>query len=604
MPVSKRLRFGLVFALVFALLGPQFTRSVSTSFAAGEKIDKSLQQQATANPKKKLPVIVEMLPPAGPFSGTSGQTANGQRAKDAVNLLNKLGKDGSAAGGLPLINGAAGYANAKGLSTLSKNASVRFVHEDAIIHPRGDTGDPAGTRPPGQLSAPYPRVIKADKVWLAGPTGKDITVAVLDSGVALNDDLRLPNNRLLASVNFAGDLGGMADRGGHGTHVAGIIAGNGTRSDLSKRQQQPTLSGGAEQVEYVGVAPGANIVDVRVLNQNGYGRVSSVVRGIAWVLAHRTQYNIRVINLSLGAPARSSYLVDPMSAAIEIAWRRGIVVVASAGNGGPRQGSVESPGQNPFVITVGALDDMGTLTSADDQVAWFSAWGTPADVTQSKPDLVAPGRRIVSLRVPGSYLDSLYPDRLVTAKTGAHYLRLTGSSMATAVVSGTVALLLERQPGLTPDQVKAILKGTTQVYGQDSKTLPAHPDADGKGLVDAYAAVTSAPMLAENRGLRPSHSFARVIYPLIYGQRLVWRDPYYAGIDWNSKTWETLSWDNIAWDNIAWDNIAWDNIAWDNIAWDNIAWDNIAWDNIAWDNIAWDNIAWDNIAWDALRNLD
>src|SRR5205085_1537501 len=160
----------------------------------------------------------------------------------------------------------------------------------------------------------YPHVVNADGAWAQGATGRGVTVAVLDSGVAADPDLVEPTNRILASVNFA-DERLMSDPGGHGTHVAGIVAGNGRRSDG----------------EFVGVAPQANIVDVRVLSSTGSGRISSVVRGIEWVLAHRTAYNIRVLNLSFGAPTPTSYRTDPMSAAIEIAWRRGLVVVVAAG---------------------------------------------------------------------------------------------------------------------------------------------------------------------------------------------------------------------------------------------------------------------------------
>jgi serine protease AprX len=424
-----------------------------------------------------------------------------------------------------------------------------------------------------------------------------VTVAVLDSGVAADPDLVQPANRLLASVNFA-DERAMSDPGGHGTHVAGIVAGNGGRS------------GGL----FVGVAPEANIVDVRVLSSTGSGRTSSVVRGIEWVLAHRTTYNIRVLNLSFGAPASTSYRTDPMSAAVEIAWRRGLVVVVAAGNGGPAGGTVASPGIDPYAITVGATDDHGTISPRDDTLAPFSSWGS-AD-SNAKPDLVAPGRRIISLRVPGSALDLLYPDRVVTTPSGATYIRLSGTSMATPVVSGAIALLLQRRPSLTPDQVKAILVGTTQPYGQDSGGALPDPTADGTGLLDALAAVqsnigtapspgvggiggTNAIPVADtlearaNRGLRPADSFARTLLPALRVVPLSWKDPTLGGIDWTALTWDSVAWDSIAWDNFDWDSVAWDSIAWDSVAWDSIAWDSIAWDSVAWDSIAWDSIAWD-----------
>jgi serine protease AprX len=183
------------------------------------------------------------------------------------------------------------------------------------------------------------------------------------------------------------------------------------------------------------------------------------------------------------------------------------------------------------------------------------------------------------------------PDHLVTASNGATYFRLTGTSMSTGVVSGAVALLLQHQPNLTPDQVKQILIGSTQGFGQSAAAPPA--GSIGAGLIDAYRATNSTTTAHGNRGLRQANALAMTLYPMLYGQPLVWKDLNYLGQSWGALTWATLSWTTPAWDNIAWDNIAWDNIAWDNIAWDNIAWDNIAWDRSGWDNIAWDNIAWD-----------
>jgi serine protease AprX len=432
-------------------------------------------------------------------------------------------------------------------------------------------------------------VVNADQVWASGTTGRGVTVAVLDSGVAADQDLTQPANRILASVNFA-DQRSSLDPGGHGTHVAGIIAGNGARS----------------AGEFVGIAPQANIVDVRVLSSTGSGRISSVVRGIEWVIAHRSVYNIRIINLSFGAPVTVSYRTDPLSAAIEIAWRLGVVVVAAAGNGGPGRDTVVTPGIDPYAITVGASDDQGTLSRRDDTLAWFSAWGN-AD-SNAKPDLVAPGRRIVSIRVAGSALDLLFPDRVVTARNGSTYLRLSGTSMATPVVAGAAALLLQLRPDLTPDQVKALLVGTAQPYGQDSGVAPPDPLADGSGLLDALAATTSASavetttgtnplgtvqstdlLAPANRGLRPANAFARTLFPVLYGLPLRWKDPTLGGI-----AWETLTWDSVAWDSIAWDNFDWDSVAWDSVAWDSVAWDSVAWDSVAWDSVAWDSVAWDS----------
>src|SRR5256885_12373087 len=332
--------------------------------AAEEKIDPALRDLMQANPQALLPVIVEMQHPTAPFVSAP----NVDRALAALDLLRQYGIPVAA---LSLIDGAAGLANAAAINAISLVPTVARIHHDATVGPRR-SADPPVVAPPDQVSEVYPFVVNANQVWQQGITGGGVTVAVLDSGVAADADLVQPdNNRILASVNFA-DERLTSDPGGHGTHIAGIVAGNGTRS------------GG----EFIGIAPQANVVDVRVLGSTGSGRMSSVIRGIEWVLAHRTAYNIRVINLSFGAPATLPYRADPMSAAVEIAWRRGLVVVAASGNGGPARGTVVTPGIDPYVITVGATDDRGTVGRGDDLLAWFSAWGTPD--SNAKPDLVAP----------------------------------------------------------------------------------------------------------------------------------------------------------------------------------------------------------------------
>ena len=578
--MNRRRLLGIGCALVaLALaLGPAAPSAQAQLIA--DKVDPALRDLMQADPLALLPVIVEMQQPLPPFIGAP----NVDRALEALDLLRFYGVPVAA---LSLIDSAAGFANAAGIEALNLAPTVAFIHHDATVGPRPSAAPPAPAAP-DQVSSVYPQVVKANKVWEQGIAGGGVTVAILDSGVAEDADLVQPDNRLLASVNFA-DQRFTSDPGGHGTHIAGIVAGNGSRS------------GG----EFIGIAPQANVVDVRVLGSTGSGRISSVVRGIEWVLAHRAAYNIRVINLSFGAPARLPYRADPMSAAVEIAWRRGLVVVAASGNGGPQRDTVETPGIDPYVITVGATDDRGTLGEGDDMLAWFSAWGSPD--SNAKPDLVAPGRRLVSLRVPGSALDMLFPDRVVVAQNGSTYFRLTGTSMATAVVSGAAALLLQRRPSLTPDQVKALLVGTTQQYGGWSGQVLPDPIADGSGLLDAYAAVNTAPpgapasggllfgalqsvvsVACTNQGLRPADGFARALYPVLFGSPLQWQDPLLGGIPWFLLTWDTLVWDSIAWDNFAWDSVVWDSVAWDSVVWDSVAWDSIAWDSIAWDSIAWD----------------
>src|SRR5438445_6561377 len=502
-------RIALVVALALFVVAPVFAAPRPVAAAvAGAPIDPRLQQQMLANPLKSNPVIAQMA-----HTSSALGAANLQLAQQAFNLLQL---NGQAQVALPLLGSAAGLANAAGITALSLAPGVAYVHFDTPVRAHD------GNISTANLSTAYPRAVNADRVWALGRSGQGVTVAVLDSGITPDADLVQPTNRILARVNFANATGPLDDPGGHGTHVAGTIAGNGWRS----------------AGEYIGIAPRANLADVRVLDENGNGRASSVILGIQWALAHRVQYNIRVLNLSLGAPAPGTYRLDPLSAAVEMAWERGLVIVAAVGNSG---GAPDSPGADPYVITVGATDDRQTAAVGDDLVGWFSSYGTPLDST-AKPDLVAPGRRIIAVRAPGSSLERLLPDHVVAATNGSTYFRLTGTSMATAVVSGVAALLLEQQPGLTPDQVKAILTGTARPFGQSSGSSP-NPAAIGSGLTDALAAVTSVSRGRANRGHRPADPTARRLYPALRGQPLTWLNQTADGIIWDGLTWDNLACD-------------------------------------------------------------
>ena len=311
---------------------------------------------------------------------------------------------------------------------------------------------------------------------LPGLTGRGVTIAVIDSGVAAHDALE---ERVIHSVDFVRSGGRGADHFGHGTHVAGIIAGNGASPDGSR---------------YRGIAPGASLINLRVLGPDGSGDTSDVVEAIDWAIEYRSRYRIRVINLSLGRPVTESYRDDPLAEAVERATAAGIVVVASAGNAGktedgtPVAQGIVSPGNSPYALTVGALNTRQTRWRSDDVVATYSSRGVTAIDGVLKPDLVAPGNRIVSLEAPGSALVRDFPSAHVAGSGRDAYFLMSGSSMATAVVSGAVALLLEANPSLNPLGVKAALQ------------LTAAP-VDGAGLIDAGAGslnVVSALRLAHS----------------------------------------------------------------------------------------------------------
>jgi serine protease AprX len=505
-----------------------------------------LQNRMAADPNGLLPVIVQLRTPGGRQSRTSSV----QAAQTTLGLLRQYGKGGSAHA---IIGGASGRLSARAIQALAKNPNVAAIYEDAVVRRKAVSG--------ANLTTAFTAEVNAAAAWQQNTTGAGVTVAVLDSGV--NPDIDL-SGRILTSVNFADTLT-TPDPGGHGSHVAGIIAGDGTQS----------------AGQYMGIAPQANLVDVRVLDAQGNGSASSVIAGLQWTVSHASQYGIRVINLSLGATASTDYEHDPIAAATEIAWLRGLVVVTSAGNTGA---AIDTPGIDPHVLTVGALDDQGTVSPRDDTLPSWTAWGTPTASTP-KPDIVAPGRRIVSIRAPGSTLDVLHPDRMVTASNGATYFRLSGTSMATGVVSGVVALLLQAHPQLNPNDVKSILTLTAAPFGQSTGVSVPGPMV-GSGSVDAHAASVAATVMTAKRGLRVADPAARALYALLYGQPLVWKNSMLNGIDWSQYNWSNMTWDDAAWDNLSWDDFAWDSLPWASLNWSDYAWDSFGWSDAAWDSLA------------------
>jgi serine protease AprX len=316
-----------------------------------------------------------------------------------------------------------------------------------------------------------------------GVTGAGVGIAVIDSGVGSYDDLKGGGllGALSSRVVYSATLlpqGNAADQYGHGSHVAGIIAGNGTDS-----------TGLLYNYTVRGIAPNANIISLKVLDGTGTGTDSAVIAAIQRAISLKSQYNIRVINLSLGRPVSASYQNDPLCLAVQQAWQAGIVVVVAAGNGGRDNslgtngyGTITAPGNSPYVITVGAMNTNGTLTPTDDKIASYSSKGPTSIDHIVKPDLVAPGNRIVSLRDVGSTLDTTYSSNQAATSVystlggnvaGSYYV-LSGTSMATPMVSGAAALMIQHNPALTPDQIKARLMKTATKFapGYTSATDP------------------------------------------------------------------------------------------------------------------------------------
>jgi serine protease AprX len=347
---------------------------------------------------------------------------------------------------------------AESLPLLEADPDVKYVSLDRPVSKKLDVANPT---------------TGANVAYQAGLDGAGVGVAVLDSGVyASHPDLQgVGKSRVLYSESFVPGDSSTNDGYGHGTHVAGIIAGNAAMS-----------SGLNAKVTFRGMAPRANLVNLRVLDAEGRGSDSAVISAIDRAIALKSTYNIRVMNLSLGRPISESYTLDPLCASVEQAWRAGIVVVTAAGNTGRDNsrktkgyGTIASPGNSPFVITVGAMRDMGTVVRTDDQMATFSSKGPSIIDHVVKPDIVAPGNAIISAMAPGSTLSGLAPGNVISttdylySSIGAptkQYLRLSGTSMAAPMVAGAAALMIHKEPYLTPDTVKARLMRTA------SKTMP------------------------------------------------------------------------------------------------------------------------------------
>lgn len=400
-------------------------------------------------------------------------------------------------------------------------------------------------------------------------TGQGITVAVMDTGI---DNLPDFARRLIGGVDLTGGNNPFQDAYGHGTFVAGLIAGNGASS------------GG----RYSGEAPGANLVSIKVAGASGITDLATLILGVQWAVANRATYGIRVLNLSFGFEPITSTVINVLDQAAEVAWNSGIAVVASAGNAGPFNGTVLSPGDDPLVITVGALDDMAQSSVANDEMTNFSSAGPTSPDGWVKPDLVTSGRSVVSLAAPGSTIYDDYP----SARVGSANFVGSGTSFSAAITSGAAALVLADNPGLTPDQIKARLLGTAY------PGPVGNPFVDGHGALNAYAAATAGPLdFAQSAGgLLPTLLGATVsLVPT--GPVSTWSAGLWSGVTWNQGSPTGSSWNGLAWDGAQWNGWAWTSKAWNEAAWAGAAWNGQAWSGSAWDGSAWAGSAWNGCAW-------
>jgi serine protease AprX len=544
------------------------------------KLDQVLNDEADTV-GDDLDVIVELHDDS---DGAARITASGGRAG------RKLGMIKARAGRVPRAL----------LRRLADDPKVKRIHKDREV--RGEVARTAATVGAKNVHAQY------------GYTGAGIGVAVIDSGITpWHDDLTVANRtgqRVTKFVDFINNRTAKYDDWGHGTHVAGIIAGNGYDSNGDR----------------LSIAPKANIIALKALDFEGKGKISDIIAALDWIVANRTQYNIRVVNMSLGAGVFESYNTDPLTVAAKRAVDAGIVVVAAAGNmgkaanGQPQYGAIAAPGNAPWVLTVGASSSMGTTDRRDDTIALYSSRGPTMVDFAAKPDLVAPGSGTVSLSEKNSLFYTTKAQYLVPGKksglTYLPYLTLSGTSMAAPVVAGSVALMLEANPNLTPNMVKAILQFTAQVYKNYNYLT------QGAGFLNTLGAVRLARFFAVGEKGDRYPNMKAWSQHIFWGNRRVsggvltpGGTAWLHGVQWggtSTPTGQNIVWgencsgdcDNIVWgNNIVWgesdsdDNIVWGNTDGDNIVWGNADDDNIVWGNGDDDNIVWGNNGDDNIVW-------
>jgi serine protease AprX len=402
---------------------------------------------------------------------------------------------------------------------------------------------------------PYETGLARDWAGLGSPAQNQApTIAVVDSGVQA-DRADFANGGVVGSVNLStlpNTLPGAADGRGHGTFVAGIAAGR---------------AGG-----YAGALPQARVFSVKVMNSDGMARTSDVIKACQWILANKAQYNIKIANFSLHSSAPATFLNDPLDKAVEQLWFNGVVVVAAAGNyavNGQPSGVKYAPGNDPFVITVGAVDLNNTLTPLDDFNAPFSAFGYTPDGF-AKPDIGAPGRFMIGPVPVGSTLTTERPDNVVAPG----YIQLSGTSFAAPVVAGAAAQILAMHPNFTPDQVKGALMLA-------AKPLPsAAPGSVGVGelrmSLKAFTFKPPNPNLGLDQFLTTDTSGARVF------DAGAWFNTAKADVSWNDVSWNDVSWNDADFNAVSWENVSWNDVSWATISWSDVSWNDVSWADVSW----------------------
>ena len=534
-----------------------------------------------------IDVIVESTPDALAEARTSITRAGGTITRELQEL-------GSVVARVP-ATALAALRTAIGVRSVEPDGRVR-LHGAADGVGDGDAFDPATDK--GSMWR-LTRTIGARALWSDGITGQGVDVALIDSGVVpvagLDDPSKIVNGPDLSFESQSDDLRYL-DTFGHGTHMAGIIAGDDDPSGDHNNADS-----------FTGVAPDARILNVKVADATGATDVSQVLAAIDWVVQHRDDHglHIRVLNLSFGTDSTQADQLDPLVHAADVAWKAGIVVVAAAGNRGDTSNGLDDPARSPHVIAVGADDTNGTTSTEDDSIPAFSSSGDAA----RDPDVVAPGKSVVSLRDRGSFLDQVHPE----GRVGDRYFRGSGTSTSTAVVSGVVALLLQQRPGLTPDEVKAALTTT-------ARRVPAtRTQRQGAGLVNARDAARMVPVPLDrftgdsDRGagsgsLESARGSTHVTTAghVLSGEQDIfgaawngaqWASQSEQGTSWSGGWWNGSHWSGDDWSGTSWAGPAWAAAPWGESSWSGNSWSGNSWSDQSWSGNSWSGNSWSGNSW-------
>jgi serine protease AprX len=596
--------------------------------------------------RRAMTVAVATLVAAGLTGPAAASAATLTSSADQVSVIvRELAGSGdaperavSAFGGsvtrqLGIIGGFTAEVPADRIEALRAVAGVQSVSENAGLALQSTDVESQAAQA-GSLYTIANQVTGASAMWDAGYTGEGVDVAVIDSGAVPVDGFTAPD-KLVFGPDLSFEVGTPLenlDTNGHGTHMSGIIAG---------RDDAATEPYSGDSGNYIGMAPDARIVSIKVADALGHTDVSQAIAAIDWVVEHGDDdgLNVRVLNMSFGTDGVQSYQLDPLAYAAEQAWHKGIVVVVAVGNEGFGTGKVNNPATDPYVIAVGSDNANGTADTADDVVSSFSNDG---DGTRN-PDVVAPGERVVSLRSPNSYLDQTAPG----ARIGEKLFRGNGTSQAAAVVSGAAALLIDQRPEITPDEVKALLMGTANtipdataaqqgaglidltealntptpenavqtharstgagsldgargsvIVEVDGEAVTGEVDVTGESIEDTTAeslteGVTEIVEEAAQETLEaiaelPAEEQAEVIAELPAAQQAeVAEQAELSGVSWSGVSWSGVSWSGVSWSGVSWSGVSWSGVSWSGVSWSGVSWSGVSWSGVSWSGADW-----------------